>query len=327
MLTLGFWGFCRVKVWGFRTLKVFVRTALAVGLLAAATDAFARTCEIALRLDDSVTLGALQLTLLYQDAPGSFLTKDNGDVKCFGDAPNTLVPFLDDPVLRTITASFVSLAGIAGPRKIAHCWFSDPTDSALPGDFRVVVEEATKVDGRIIKAPRISVLLPDCGPDWTPTTTTTTLDTTTTTSPVETTTTLDSTTTTTLAPETTTTSTSTTSSTTETSTTSTTSTTEPWCGNGIVDELEDCDDGNADDGDGCDSACSSLVLCGDANGNDRLQTTDALLVLRAAVGQQIPCPAERCDADGDQFVRVADSLRILKRAVGHSIEMSCPFEE
>ena len=298
--------------------------------MATSAPSFARTCEIALRLDDQVTLGALQLTLAYWNAPGTFQHSLTG-VKCYGDAPNTLAPFVDDPVLRTITASFVSLTGFNGPRKIAHCWFSDPSATAVPGNFQVIVEEASKIDGTIVKkTPRITVLMPDCGPDWTPTTTTTTLDTTTTTAGDTTTTTLDTTTTTTFEDSTTTTLDTTTTTeepepTTTTSTTSTTSTTQPFCGNGIVDDIEDCDDGNTNDGDGCDSECSAVILCGDANGNDRLQTSDALLVLRAAV-ERLPCPTERCDADGDEKIRASDSLRILKRSVGQSIEMSCPFE-
>jgi hypothetical protein len=95
----------------------------------------------------------------------------------------------------------------------------------------------------------------------------------------------------------------------------------------VVEDVEECDDGDLEDGDGCDADCTSLVLCGDANGNDHLQSGDALLVLRAAIGQAVECPFYLCDTDGDARVRTSDSLRVLKRAVGQSVVMACPLSE
>ena len=94
----------------------------------------------------------------------------------------------------------------------------------------------------------------------------------------------------------------------------------------MVDGEEECDDGNDDEGDGCASDCTG-ILCGDANGNDAVQSSDALLVLRAAIGQGIPCPVDLCDADGDQVLRASDSLRVLRRAVGQSVVMACGANE
>jgi cysteine-rich repeat protein len=303
--------------------KVRMKTSLALvlavaGLHISASYAFARTCEISLRLDDSVTLGALQLKIDYSAADGSWLPVASG-IDCHTDAPNTLAIFVDDAVERSVTASLVSLAGFSGPRKLAHCAFDDPSAAAVPAAFLVIVDEASNVAGKVLsRKPRISVSMPDCGPDA-PTTTTTTITTTTTT-------------TTTLAPTTTvpppptsTTTTSTSTTTTTITTTSTTSTTLVPCGNGIVDGDEECDDGNTADGDGCDAGCTADVLCGDANGNDTISTGDALLVLRAAIGQSVTCPTSRCDVDGDAKVRAADSLRVLKRAVGQSVVMHCPI--
>ncbi len=39
--------------------------------------------------------------------------------------------------------------------------------------------------------------------------------------------------------------------------------TTSWCGDGKVDEGEDCDDGNNTDGDGCDNTCKLEAVCGD----------------------------------------------------------------
>lgn len=257
-----------------------------------AAPAAARTCQLDLRLDDSVTIAALQLTVDYSSAFGALDAAPNG-VACQGDAFNTLALFRDDEDTSTLTASFLSLSGFTGPGRIAHCTFLDLGGNAVAADFAVSIEEATSPDGEALAAPRIFVLLPDCG------------DTATTTS--------------------TSTSTTTTSTTTSTTSTSTTSTTLPECGNGIVDGDEDCDDGEGNGPDGnCDAECHADVVCGDANGNDAVQSGDALLVLRAAIGQQVPCPEERCDVDGDRALRANDALRVLKRAVGQSVAMACP---
>jgi cysteine-rich repeat protein len=279
---------------------------LAFFSLAAAAPASARTCEVALRLDSQVTLGALQLEIGYQAAPGSWLPGPLG-VACATDAPNTLAPFVDDPATRVVTASFVSLTGIVGPRKLAHCSFVESGGTVEAQDFTIKVVDATTPDMQLPPKPLITVLLPDCSGD--PVTTTTT-STTSTTSTTETSTT------------TSTTSTSTTSTTTTTDTT--TSTTLPFCGNGVVDDEEQCDDGNTVPGDGCEEDCTAAVVCGDANGNDTVQSSDALLVLRKAIGQPVICPDSRCDADGDDVVKASDSLRVLKRAVGQSVVMACP---
>jgi len=265
---------------------------VATGLLLGPTPTHARTCEVALWLDDAVELGALQFDVDYSDVAGGFLAGPVGPA-CVGDANNSLALFGDHPDERFLTASVLSLAGVVGPTKLAHCQFDDVTDSALAAGFVVVVTDASNPAGRPVQAPRLSVTLPNCG-DATTTTSTTTSTTTTSTT------------------------------TTTTTSTSTTSTTLALCGNGLVDDLEQCDDGNTEPDDGCEDDCSSDIVCGDASGNDSVQTGDALLVLRAAVGQAVTCPHYLCDADGDAKLRTADSLRVLKRAVGQSVAMSCP---
>lgn len=64
------------------------------------------------------------------------------------------------------------------------------------------------------------------------------------------------------------------------------------CGNAVVEFGEECDDGNTADGDDCTAECESPRVCGDHNEDNRVTTTDALLVLKRAVGQEGPlvCP-------------------------------------
>ncbi|MFT4571907.1 MAG: hypothetical protein ACI8TX_003046 [Hyphomicrobiaceae bacterium] len=72
-------------------------------------------------------------------------------------------------------------------------------------------------------------------------------------------------------------------------------------------------------------------LCGDADGNGRLSASDALSLLRIAVGQPAvigplePCPLERCDVDGSGRVTASDALTILRYVVGVSVRLNCPL--
>jgi cysteine-rich repeat protein len=96
------------------------------------------------------------------------------------------------------------------------------------------------------------------------------------------------------------------------------------CGDAVVRTgVEECDDGNDVNVDACSNACT-LPICGDANGDGFVRASDALQVLRAAVGQASVCPGFRCDADNNGTVQAADALRILRRAVGQLIELVCP---
>jgi hypothetical protein len=104
------------------------------------------------------------------------------------------------------------------------------------------------------------------------------------------------TTSTTLAPTTTTTSTTTT-------TTSTTSTTQPS------------------------ATTTTLVpasICGDANHDLEITSTDALIALKTSV-QSASCPLESCDYNGSGEVTATDALAILKVAVGQPIVPMCPI--
>ncbi len=66
------------------------------------------------------------------------------------------------------------------------------------------------------------------------------------------------------------------------------------------------------------------VLCGDANADGLLSSTDALATLQAAVAGAGSCDPRRCDVDGNGVVSVTDALLVLKAAVGQSVDLRCP---
>jgi cysteine-rich repeat protein len=96
------------------------------------------------------------------------------------------------------------------------------------------------------------------------------------------------------------------------------------CGDGILwSGIEDCDDGNRIDGDGCSSVCRAEKRCGDADGDGRVTASDALRVLRYAVGDLRSCPISRCDIDYSSAVSATDALMVLRAAVGLAAIEGC----
>jgi cysteine-rich repeat protein len=69
---------------------------------------------------------------------------------------------------------------------------------------------------------------------------------------------------------------------------------------------------------------SSGAVCGDADGNGVVNATDALKVLKTAVGQGGSCPLYLCDTDDNGSVQASDALRVLKKAVGQATDLDCP---
>jgi hypothetical protein len=65
------------------------------------------------------------------------------------------------------------------------------------------------------------------------------------------------------------------------------------------------------------------ALCGDFNGDGSVSATDALGVLRAAVGL-VACDDEECDIDASGTISATDALSTLKAAVGQDVTMACP---
>ncbi|HUQ71091.1 MAG TPA: choice-of-anchor Q domain-containing protein [Planctomycetaceae bacterium] len=73
------------------------------------------------------------------------------------------------------------------------------------------------------------------------------------------------------------------------------------------------------------AACSgpSSALCGDANQNASLSASDALIALRAAVGDA-NCALWLCDYNGNGSVSATDALSILRASVGQMTTPLCP---
>jgi cysteine-rich repeat protein len=125
------------------------------------------------------------------------------------------------------------------------------------------------------------------------------------------------------------------------------------CGNGTLDEGEECDDANIDAGDCCSPGCkietgacndhdactgdgvcdgaqcagaerfSCPLPCGDANASGSLGAVDALIALRTAV-ETGDCEDCRCNTNHDGGVTSVDALKILQRAVGIDVMLDCP---
>jgi cysteine-rich repeat protein len=90
-----------------------------------------------------------------------------------------------------------------------------------------------------------------------------------------------------------------------------------------------CNDGNSStSNDQCLSgACiggSTSVVCGDADSSGTVTSSDALRVLKTAVGQPGTCPLNRCDTDHNGSITSSDALRVLRKAVGQPVDLSCP---
>lgn len=64
--------------------------------------------------------------------------------------------------------------------------------------------------------------------------------------------------------------------------------------------------------------------CGDADGNGTIQASDALRVLRSAVGQPVTCEPVVCDVNANGSVQASDALTVLKAAVGQPVVLQCP---
>src|SRR6185369_11797032 len=98
----------------------------------------------------------------------------------------------------------------------------------------------------------------------------------------------------------------------------------------------DCDDHNSCTTDQCISIqvgcqntpipdCVPAFVCGDANGDGTVKASDALAVLKDAVGGD-QCAARPCvcDANGSGTLTAADALAVLKAAVGAPVTLACP---
>ncbi len=98
------------------------------------------------------------------------------------------------------------------------------------------------------------------------------------------------------------------------------------CGNGQVEPGEICDGGAPwQPGSPCNDTCTVLD-CGDPDDSGARTATDALFVLRAAVGtaQCDPCLCNVDASSGANPVTATDALRLLRVAVGQPVVLTCP---
>ncbi|HYC54948.1 MAG TPA: PQQ-dependent sugar dehydrogenase, partial [Candidatus Binatia bacterium] len=101
---------------------------------------------------------------------------------------------------------------------------------------------------------------------------------------------------------------------------------DPACGNGIIDDDEECDDGDNDfdHGDLCRGNCTRMPCGKPTNSPGPLPVgSDALFTLMAAVGQR-QCVLQVCDVDDDGDILATDSLAVLRAAVGLGPALGCP---
>ncbi|HYB97831.1 MAG TPA: PQQ-dependent sugar dehydrogenase [Candidatus Limnocylindrales bacterium] len=106
----------------------------------------------------------------------------------------------------------------------------------------------------------------------------------------------------------------------------TTTSASPQCGNAVLDDGEDCDDGDNDFhfGDPCRGNCTRVPCGKPTNSPGAVPVgSDALFTLAAAVGQR-SCAATVCDVDSNGHVLASDALAVLRAAVGLLTELDCP---
>src|SRR5262245_52846282 len=68
---------------------------------------------------------------------------------------------------------------------------------------------------------------------------------------------------------------------------------------------------------------AAAAVCGDADGDGAVTTTDGVRILRLAAGLDDGCPTTGCDVDGDGEVSVTDAVLALRRAAGLTIADAC----
>jgi cysteine-rich repeat protein len=100
----------------------------------------------------------------------------------------------------------------------------------------------------------------------------------------------------------------------------------PTCGDGAIDDPEECDDGDTSftPGDFCSAECEAFS-CGVPTSTTETtpRTSDALFVLKAGVGSE-SCDLEVCDINDNGAVNATDALQVLRAAVGQNVTLNCP---
>lgn len=98
------------------------------------------------------------------------------------------------------------------------------------------------------------------------------------------------------------------------------------CGDGEVQDPEQCDDGDTSFSFGqfCSAECTA-VPCGSPTNPEATKpsTTDALFVLKVSVSAAT-CDPRVCDVNANGSVSTTDALTVLKKAVGQNVALTCP---
>jgi cysteine-rich repeat protein len=108
-----------------------------------------------LRITSPTLLGALQLDVDYSGVSGE-IGGSGSAAHCECLLPDLQCAFNDKPE-RVLSASFVSITGIPGPRAIARCEF-DPAGSVDSDDFTITVLDAEDLDGNEADQPTVKVV-------------------------------------------------------------------------------------------------------------------------------------------------------------------------
>jgi hypothetical protein len=140
----------------------------------------ALTCRVVFRLDDDVTLGALQWLTDYSDLPG-YLLGSGGQAECARLIPSAVAAFNDKDAEEVLDFGLIDIDGFSGPIDLAECTFKASV-TPLKSDFAITVTEATDASEEglpIEPKPDVSVKSIEC--EGVPPTTTTSLQVTTTT--------------------------------------------------------------------------------------------------------------------------------------------------
>jgi len=107
----------------------------------------AASYTVAFALQDTVTLGTLQIEVVYAAAGGGFVGSGQ-NVSCSSPltAAGVLVAFGDDDSGARLSFAALALGGFDGPTSIASCEFSAAGPAPTPGDFAITVVEANGLD-------------------------------------------------------------------------------------------------------------------------------------------------------------------------------------
>ena len=97
------------------------------------------------------------------------------------------------------------------------------------------------------------------------------------------------------------------------------------CGNSVVEQGEECDDGNTNSGDGCSDQCQNEILRGDCNSTGGLDAGDPICTILCLIGNPPPgadcVDAANCNCLGG--VDAGDPICAIRRLIGNFDPDSC----